>query len=93
MIFLVAGPYFMEMKGKKRCTQGSRNVKNAAECATACAMLNISSSIGWNVSTSDGQSCYKDGNVCNQNVTAGKEASLICKNRRKKYEMISKKGL
>ena len=76
---LDAAYYFLEKVGIKSCPDGSRGVKNSAECASACAELGISSS---NKPLWDGNACYKGGQqaVCRQDGTNGNGASLICKN-------------
>ena len=70
--------YFLESVGIKDCPEGSRGVKNIAECASACAELDISSSEKplW-----DGNACYKGGKtaVCRQDGANQNGASLICK--------------
>ena len=78
LMFSDAGLYFLENAGTKPCRDGSRGVKNNAECASACAELGISSSEKplW-----DGNACYKGGKtaVCRQDGNNGNGASLICK--------------
>ena len=84
-IFKDSSPFFLVVKGRKRCPAGSRHILSAAECVTACADLDIPTSDDGILM--DGKKCYKGGNenVCNQNATAGKNALMICKNRRNQY--------